>query len=220
MAAACQIGIVADEGIARLHVIKRVARQDRLDRTDHRTEMDRDMIGLGDQPAGRIEQGGRAVAALLDVGGEGGADQDRAHVLGDGQEAVAEHLHLDRIEESVWRGAACLSKCSRACSCGHLQDDVAVGIDGGALAGQDDRRRAHLVDDAGAVDRRGGRQPRALVDGRVLPAMTRIDIDGPAADARALNGRAAHEHGHRRLWHLADRLHAAGYEFDGLSAMK
>ncbi len=103
MAAARQVWIVADEGIARLHVIKGVAREDRLDRTDHRTEMDGDVIGLGNEPAGRIEQGGRTVAALLDVGGEGGADQDRAHVLGNGQEAIAEHLHLDRVEEPVWR---------------------------------------------------------------------------------------------------------------------
>ncbi len=51
----------------------------------------------------RVEQRGRAVPALLDVGRERRADQDRAHVLGDGQQAVGEHLHLDRVGDAVLR---------------------------------------------------------------------------------------------------------------------
>ncbi|KAG1243029.1 hypothetical protein G6F65_022676 [Rhizopus arrhizus] len=59
--------------------------------------MQRDLRALRHQPAGRVEQGHRAVLALFDVGRERGAHQRVVHVLGDGQQAVAEHLHADGV---------------------------------------------------------------------------------------------------------------------------
>ena len=61
----------------------------------HRAEMYRDVLGLGDHPAVAVEERGRAVAALLDVRGEGGADERRAHLLRDRAERAAEDLELD-----------------------------------------------------------------------------------------------------------------------------
>ena len=42
-----------------------------------------------------VEERRRAVAPLLDVGREGGADQRRAHLLGDRAQRAADHLELD-----------------------------------------------------------------------------------------------------------------------------
>jgi hypothetical protein len=42
--------------------------EDRLDRRRHRAEVDGDVLGLHDQLAMGVEERGRAVAALLDVG--------------------------------------------------------------------------------------------------------------------------------------------------------
>ncbi len=61
----------------------------------HGAEVDGDVLGLGDQAAARVEERGRAVAALLDVGGEGRADEGGAHLLGDGAERAAKYLELD-----------------------------------------------------------------------------------------------------------------------------
>ena len=68
---------------------------DRVHRVRHRAEVNGDVLGLGDQPTAVVEQRRRAVAPLLDVGGEGGADQDGAHLLGDRAEGAAENLQLD-----------------------------------------------------------------------------------------------------------------------------
>ena len=46
------------------------------------------MLGLDDHAAPLVEERGRAVAPLLDVGGEGRADEDGAHLLGDGRRAL------------------------------------------------------------------------------------------------------------------------------------
>ena len=65
------------------------------DRVRHRAEVDGNVLGLRDQPAAAVEERGRAVAPLLDVGREGRADQDGAHLLGDGAESAAQNLELD-----------------------------------------------------------------------------------------------------------------------------
>ena len=58
--------VVEDEDVARL----RVARDHGGDRFRHRTEVDGDVLRLGDHAAAGVEERGRAVAPLLDVGGE------------------------------------------------------------------------------------------------------------------------------------------------------
>ena len=53
------------------------------------------MLGLRDHPAARVEEGGRAVAPLLDVRRERGADEHGAHLLRDRAERAADDLELD-----------------------------------------------------------------------------------------------------------------------------
>ena len=77
---AAGVGVVEDEDV----VGAWVAGDHRGDRRGHRAQVHRNVLGLGDHPAGRIEDRGRAVAALLDVRREGGPDQRRAHLLRDG----------------------------------------------------------------------------------------------------------------------------------------
>ena len=56
------------------------------------------MLGLGDHPPAGIEDGRRAVAPLLDVGGVGRADERGAHLLGDAAEGGGEHLEAGRVD--------------------------------------------------------------------------------------------------------------------------
>ena len=56
----------------------------------HRTEMDRDVRGVGHQPALGVEDGARKIQPLLDVDAERGVLQHRAHLLGDIHEQVVE----------------------------------------------------------------------------------------------------------------------------------
>jgi hypothetical protein len=65
------------------------------DRVGHRTEVDGDVLGLRDHATALVEKRSRAVAALLDVGRERGADQDRAHLLGNRPQGGADHLQLN-----------------------------------------------------------------------------------------------------------------------------
>src|SRR5712692_1081754 len=83
--------IVEHEDLAGLRVVL----EDCRDRVGHRPERDGDVLGLNDHPPLLVEQGRRAVAALLDVCGERGPDEHRTHLLRDGAQAAADDLELD-----------------------------------------------------------------------------------------------------------------------------
>jgi hypothetical protein len=83
--------IVEHEDVGSLRVVL----HDRRDRIRHRAEVDRDVLGLRDHAAALVEERRGAVAPLLDVGGERGADERGAHLLGDGPEGVSENLELN-----------------------------------------------------------------------------------------------------------------------------
>ena len=83
--------VVEDPHCARLGLV----RAHRGDCVGHRAEVNGDVLRLRDHPAAVVEERGRAVAALLDVRGERGADQHRAHLLRDRTEGGADHLQLD-----------------------------------------------------------------------------------------------------------------------------
>ena len=67
------------------------------DRGGQRAEVDGDVLGLDDEPAVRVEQRGRAVAPLLDVGRERAVDQRRAHLLGDPAQRADRDLELGGV---------------------------------------------------------------------------------------------------------------------------
>ncbi len=71
---------------------------DRADALAHRPQVDRDVRGVGDQGAARVEDGARKVQPLLDVDRIGGGAQGLAHLLGAGHEAAVEHLQHDGID--------------------------------------------------------------------------------------------------------------------------
>ena len=81
-------GIVDDVDLAGL----RVAGENGGDGLGHGAEVDGDVLGLDDHAAALVEEGGRAVAPLLDVGREGRADQHGAHLLRNGAELRAKNL--------------------------------------------------------------------------------------------------------------------------------
>jgi hypothetical protein len=64
----------------------------------HRPQVHGDVLGLDEHLAVGGEERGRAVRALFDVGAEGGAPQDRPHLLGDARQPGDEHLQGGGIE--------------------------------------------------------------------------------------------------------------------------
>ena len=96
--AAAGVGVVADEDVALADLRQRMPRRHVLDHAHQRAEVHRDVHRLAQRAAARVEQARRAVAPLLDVGRVGGAHQRLAHLLDDGGERIADHLHRDRID--------------------------------------------------------------------------------------------------------------------------
>ena len=99
--AAAVIGVVGDEHVAFGQVLAAEAAQDEVDGADHRAEVDRHVVRLRDHLAARVEDRGRAVLALLDVGRVGGADQHRAHLLGGRERVAGHHLGGYRVNASA-----------------------------------------------------------------------------------------------------------------------
>jgi hypothetical protein len=91
---AAAVGVVDDPHVAGVGLVL----DHRRHRLGHRAEVDGDVLGLGDHRALGVEQRGRAVAALLDVGGVGAADQHRAGLLGDARQRAGEHAQRDGIK--------------------------------------------------------------------------------------------------------------------------
>ena len=107
-----------------------------------------------------VEQRGRAVAALLDVGGVGAADQHRAHLLGDARERAREHARVtgSRLTRALQHQRA-----------GVVDAPPSPGARARRLGELDDRRALDL--EARAHARRGGRRgldPLAVEVGAAL----------------------------------------------------
>ena len=135
----------ADEGIVDDNDIARIQRADRsdgwADGLQHGAQMNRHMLGLGDQLGFGVEYGARGIHALLDVGREGRELQHPAHLLRRGLERVAQHLERDRVDGRCWiahRPA--------------LHQQRAIGMDAGAIAGVEDRSRGHFLDHRRSLD--------------------------------------------------------------------
>src|SRR5439155_1377186 len=68
------------------------------DSVGHCPEMHRNVGGLRDQLAFGVEQRGRAIATLSNVGGHGGVNEHQSHLFGNGREGVSHDLEADGIE--------------------------------------------------------------------------------------------------------------------------
>ena len=67
-------------------------------RSRHRAEVDRDVLGLHDHLASRVEQAGRAVATLLDVRRVRAAHERGAHLLAGRAQRAGDDLEVDRVK--------------------------------------------------------------------------------------------------------------------------
>ena len=86
---AAKVGVVEDDDVAGVEV---EALEGSGDGGGHGAEVDGDVGGLGDHVAVGVKEGAGEVLALLDVGGEAGAAEGDAHLLGHGGEEVLEDL--------------------------------------------------------------------------------------------------------------------------------
>ena len=112
------------------------------------------MLGLHHQLARGVEERGRAVVALLDVGRVGGADQRRAHLVAGGAQAADQDLERDRVEPLIARFL-----------CTHLvglepRDDRAGVVDLGPPARRQDQGRLGQLEDDRALGPGAGRRAR------------------------------------------------------------
>jgi hypothetical protein len=115
---AAQVGIVDQDTVAGRQRVGAVGLDGARHDVGQRAQMRRLREGLGDRPQFRIEEGTREVAARLDVGRIGRAPQRGAHLLGDGQQRVADDLEADGIDvggERAGRGrhAGSVTRCIR-----------------------------------------------------------------------------------------------------------
>jgi hypothetical protein len=98
MRAAALVGVVADEDVAGADRLLGEAPPHVRQEGDEAAEVHRDVLGLAQRVAAPVEERGRAVAALLDVGRVAGADQRLAHLLDDRGERAADDLDGDRVD--------------------------------------------------------------------------------------------------------------------------
>ncbi len=112
----------------------------------HAAQMHRDMRGIGDQFAGRIEQRAGKIEALLDVDRGGGGLQHDAHFLGNGHEQIVVDLQPDGIGEGPRRTAARQRFVA-------LQDQATLDRPLRLPAGFDHRGRGRIDDQYGPHDR-------------------------------------------------------------------
>ena len=223
---AAGIGRVEDVDLAGPHGAGAAA-DDLPDAFAHAAEMDRHVRRVGDQVAGRPEDGAGEIQPLLDVDRIAGVLQHRAHLFGDRHEQVVEHLQHHRIglradrhaavqrhnalqhemvERRRRRGPAVLddSRGSRFPDNGRAFDPVA-GLEGVA------------VEDGGLMEVAAGEDCRAVDSGRLGVAGT-LDrrILHPLGHADRLDGDGFHDHWlvrHREAVALAVRVLERGHRF-------
>ncbi len=122
---------------------------DLLDAGAHRSQVDGDVRGVGDEVAVRVEERAGEVEAFLDVDGLGGGLQSGAHLFGDRHEEVVE----DFEEYGVGRRAGVGTLRDRRT----FHDQVSVVRSRPLPAVVHDRRGPGLGDDRGSGDGLAGR---------------------------------------------------------------
>ena len=132
---AAGVGVVEGEDVAWLRAVV----DDRGDRLRHRAEVHRDVLRLRDHPAVGVEEGARAVAALLDVRRAAALDEHHAHLLRDADEGAHEDRQRHRVGGVRTAHAP-------------LQHECAGPVERRRPAGPDDAGRLRKLDHGGAVE--------------------------------------------------------------------
>ncbi len=91
---------VGDELVARAQALRGHAFEELLDREGHHPQVNGVVAALGDDAAPGISEHAREVSSLLDQWRAGGAHDDHAHLLGDGEEGVAHDFQSNRVGRS------------------------------------------------------------------------------------------------------------------------
>ena len=94
---AAVVGVVEQEHVARPDVAAKVVVH-RPRRPRQRADVDRHVLGLGDQAPFGVAQRGREIAARVDDLRVRGAQHRLAHLLGDRMQPVADHRDRDRVD--------------------------------------------------------------------------------------------------------------------------
>src|SRR5207248_10371960 len=100
MRAAAGVGVVADEDVALAEALDGIALQDLVHDHDERAQVHGDVLGLRDHLPPHVEEGRRAILALLDVRGVRGLDQGLAYLLGDRQQRGADDVEGDPVAQA------------------------------------------------------------------------------------------------------------------------
>ena len=95
---AALVGIVDQDAVAGLQALGAVGADGARHQVGQRAQVGGLGEGLGDGAQLAIEEGAREVAARLDVGRVGGAAERGAHLLGDGEQPVADDLEANGID--------------------------------------------------------------------------------------------------------------------------
>ena len=98
---AAVIGVVEEVDVARADLAAEGVVH-RFGRPGQGADVDRHVLGLGDQAALGVGQRGREVAARVDDLRVGGAQHRLAHLLGDRVQAVLDHRDRDRVDAALW----------------------------------------------------------------------------------------------------------------------
>ena len=98
---AAHLGQVEEPHVAVAQALHGDALEELLDGEAHHAHVDGNVAALGDEPPLRVGQSGGEIARLLEKGRAGRAHDDDAHLLGDGVEAVPDHLEGDGAQRSA-----------------------------------------------------------------------------------------------------------------------
>ena len=96
--AAAVIGLVEDDDVALSPALAREAAADLGHRQVQDAQVAGDVLGLGDQQTVVVGQDTGAVLAVADVRRVARPLQDVAHLVGHGDQAVAQHLDCDQVQ--------------------------------------------------------------------------------------------------------------------------
>ena len=165
---AAAVGVVQDPCDARLVPLPHHG----LDGGGHRAEVDGDVLGLHDHPAGGVEQRAGRVAALLDVGRVRRADEHGAHLLARRAQGAGDHAQGDRVDAHGARSSRIVPDGSTR----PAQPGGTASVASGQLA---DRRSGQL----GARLRLAGQHGR-LVLGAVHPGAAGRALRAPSGRPR------------------------------------
>ena len=139
------VGIIVEIEVARPHVVARITLEDAVDEVAGRHRQ----RGRDDQPPVAIEEGGEIILLLADEGAHGAALDQRLHFDARRLDGALDQFQRDGVE--IAHASA------------QPDDQVAVAVDLGGLAGKDKARRVELIDDGGAADPMAGAQRIAPV---------------------------------------------------------